>query len=95
MSLTVRYLEDAKKEIKAELMGFSYDEKTLFLEFARIVSENGDTGEADEIEVVSRVEMPIESAVDNLTKFLQILVKYEREHKNGLGIPLPEQKEGD
>ena len=95
MSLIIKYLETAKDEIDVDLARFNYDEKTLFVEFAKIISENEENGELEELEVRLKMKLPIETALVNFVSYLRTLVDHENEFKSGYGLTIPESKKDE
>ena len=74
---------------------YDTDKDFLYIEFAKIESENAETGKIEEIEVRSRLKLPIEDALDTLFQFVQALTDHEAKFKTGYGLTLPESEKAE
>ena len=95
MSLEIKYLDTAQNEFSIDLAKYDYDKDYLHIEFAKIVLENAENGEIEELEVCSRLKLPIENALQVFAGFISALVNHEKEHNTGYGLILPEPEESD
>lgn len=94
MSLKITENESASRELTVDIARFECDEDTLLLEFAKIMSPDEDP-EFGEIEVRSRLRMPMVSAAPMWVSLAESLIEYEKMHKTGFGISLSEMSEED
>ena len=88
MPITVRYHDAAENSMEVDLARYDYNKDSLFIDFAKVISSDEDN-DIGEIEVRSRVIMPIESALANLAGFVHVLIEHENEHKTGYGLAMP------
>ena len=93
MSLTIKYLDIAREESDVDVMSCSSDKDYLYIEFAKIISKNAESGDIEEIEVRSNLKLPIKNALLIFDNFIRTLIKHEDEFKDGHGLKLPETSE--
>ena len=93
MSLTVKYLDVAKIESEVDIASCLSDEDYMHVEFAKIISENTESDELEEIEVRSKLKIPIKNAAEVFAVFGRALIKHEIKFKDGNGLALPESDE--
>jgi len=95
VSLIIKEIKEVKQEKTIDLARFESDKETLLLEFAKVKSINEENGELEEIEIRSRLRMPIEYAASLLLQLAATLVEHEVKFKTGYGIPLEDNMEED
>jgi len=89
MPITVKYHDAAENSMEVDLARFDYNKDSLFIDFAKVISSDEENDDIGEIEVRSRIIMPIESALANLAGFVHVLIEYENEHRTGYGLAMP------
>jgi len=90
MSLTVKYIDAAKAEVDVDIARCTTDKEFLYIEFAKILSTNVETDELEELEVRSRLKIPMEVSALAVLGFVDALVEHEKQFNTGYGIPLQE-----
>lgn len=95
MALKIIENDIASREIEVDLARFEYDEDSLLLEFAKIITPIDESDNGGEIEVRARLRIPIENALPTWFRLAFSLVDYEQEFNNGYGIPLSDENEED
>jgi hypothetical protein len=95
MELIINENDTASHEIEVDLAKFGYDEKSLFIEFAKILSYGTEHEEVEKIEVRSKLKIPMEHALFMFTRFVEVLVNHEDEFKSGYGLSMTESSEED
>ena len=93
MSLTIKYIDIAKTEADVDIASYFSDENYLHIEFAKIMSENSESGEIEEIEVRSKLRLPIKDALGTFGEFLRVLIEHEKTFKDGNGLSFPKIEE--
>ena len=93
MDLIIKEHDIASREMYVDIAKFDYDEKNLLIEFAKVVSLSDDGEELKEIEVRSKIKLPIECALPLLVKYVRTLVEYEIDFRNGYGLSMSDHSE--
>ncbi|MDR2590909.1 MAG: hypothetical protein LBC71_08010 [Oscillospiraceae bacterium] len=91
MNLRIIESKTAKNELAVDLTRFECDKETMLIEFAKITAETNED-KVDEIEIRSRVRIPIELALPMFGALLDSLVAYENEYNNGYGLSLTDEE---